>query len=149
MTSRLLSVSRESWSAGGGVAEELVVDDIGQASLGAAERLFIGVALGAFAEVVGAPGGMLTGLGDGHDVQGEVELAVAGAREPMTDDVAAGGFDPGDPALGGEAGSRREGPHSTDPPEDLGRQDGTAAEAVFPTAHRRCGHRADQRRSWR
>ena len=48
----------------------------------------------------------------------------------MTDDIPARGFDRGDSALRGEAGSRRETPHITDPPEDLGRQNGTDTEQV-------------------
>src|SRR5919205_3263506 len=52
----------------------------------------------------------------------------------MTDDVATGGFDRGDPAIGGEAGSRRETPYVADPTEDLGRQDGTDAEQAGEAA---------------
>ena len=130
MTSRLLSVSRGGLISRSGIAEELPIDDIGQAPLETAQGFFVGMTFGAFAEVVGASGGMLPRLGDRHDVQGEVELAITGARESMTDDVATGSLDRGDPALGGEAGGRREAPHLTDPPEDLGRQDGTDAEQV-------------------
>ena len=49
----------------------------------------------------------------------------------------------GDPARGGEAGSARETPHSTDPPEDLGSQDGTDAEQVRESAVRVLDRRSD------
>jgi hypothetical protein len=57
----------------------LAVDDISQTPLEAAESLFVGATFGTLTEVVRASGGMLTSLGDGHHVQGDVELAVTGA----------------------------------------------------------------------
>ena len=61
------------------ITEELTVDDVGQAPFEAVQGFLVGVAFGAFPEGVGTPSGMLTGLGDGHHVQGEVELAITGA----------------------------------------------------------------------
>ena len=48
----------------------------------------------------------------------------------MAHDVPAGNFDGCDPAVGGEAGGGGEPPYIPDPPEDLGRQDGTDAEVA-------------------
>jgi hypothetical protein len=61
------------------ITEVLTVDDVGQAPFEAAQGFLVGVAFGAFTEVVGTPSGMLTGLGDRHAVQGESELAITGA----------------------------------------------------------------------
>ena len=61
------------------ITEELTVDDVGQAPFEAAQGFRVGVAFGAFTEVVGTPGGMLTGWVTAHDVQGESELAITGA----------------------------------------------------------------------
>jgi hypothetical protein len=61
-----------------------------------------------FALVVGLAVGVAADLGDGHDVQGAVELAVAGAAEPVADHVAGGHLDRGDAGEGGEVCGGRE-----------------------------------------
>ena len=57
---------------------------------------------GAFALVVAAAGTVVADLGQGHDVQGVVELAVTGAGEPVAHDVAGGHLDRRHAAEGGE-----------------------------------------------
>jgi hypothetical protein len=74
---------------------------------------------GAFALVVATAGGIVADLGDGHDVQAGIELAVSGAGEPVAHDVAGGHLDQGGAGVGSK---RRRGAESTDvadPGEDL------------------------------
>ena len=71
---------------------------------------------------------MLTGLGARHDVEGVVQLAVAGAREPVPHDVAARDLDGGDAAVRGETGGGGEAADVADAAQDLGRHDRADAE---------------------
>jgi hypothetical protein len=59
------------------VGDQAAVGRSGQAALQSPERL-LGLALGALASVIGLPGGRVAELHDRHQVQGMVELAVAG-----------------------------------------------------------------------
>ena len=63
------------------VADKAAVDGVGQAPLETSQRFPVAFAGGSFAVVVGAAGGVMADLGDGHDVQAIVELAVPGAGE--------------------------------------------------------------------
>ena len=58
------------------VADKAAVDGVGQAPLETSQRFPVAFAGGSFAVVVGAAGGVMADLGDGHDVQAIVELAV-------------------------------------------------------------------------
>ena len=58
-------------------------------------------------------------MGKGHDVQAEVELAIAGAREPMADNISGGYVDRGGAGVGGERGRGAETIDRADPAEDL------------------------------
>jgi hypothetical protein len=49
----------------------------------AAEGFLLGLAFGLFARQVGLGGRVIAGAGDGDDMQGAVELAVAAAVEPV------------------------------------------------------------------
>jgi hypothetical protein len=60
----------------GRVADELSVDDVGEASFEAAQRFSVALASGAFSSVVGPSRGITGDLGDGHGVQTAVELSV-------------------------------------------------------------------------
>ena len=64
--------------------------------------LLDGFCRGAFALVVGPTASVVTGLGNGHDVQAMIELAIAGARQPVADDVTGGGLDRGGTGVGGK-----------------------------------------------
>ena len=79
----------------------MVVDDVGQAAFEAAAGFAGCLAFGDLAEVVLAAGSGVPGLGDGDDADGGVELAVAAAREPVADMVAAGGVDGGGAGVAG------------------------------------------------
>jgi hypothetical protein len=67
----------------GRVDEELAVDGVADASLQRAQRFFVAVALGAFAEVVVTSGGVVADLGDSGEMDRMVELAVAAVIEPV------------------------------------------------------------------
>ena len=58
---------------------------VGEAPFQTPHGFVVSFALGSFPQVVGPAGGVLADLGDGHDVQAEVELAIAGARKPPAD----------------------------------------------------------------
>jgi hypothetical protein len=67
-----------------------------------AQRFQGGLAFGEAASVVGAAGGVVADLGDGHDVQDPVDSPVPGAGEPVAFLVAGGGFDRGGAVPRGE-----------------------------------------------
>jgi hypothetical protein len=46
-----------------------------------------------FPQVVGPARGVLANVGDGHDMEAEVQLAIAGAGKSVTDHVAGGHLD--------------------------------------------------------
>ena len=68
---------------------QLPVDDVGQPPFEASHRFFVALALGSLPQVVGPTRGVLPDLGKGHDVEAEVELTVAGAGEPVADNISA------------------------------------------------------------
>ena len=70
------------------VGEEGAVDDVGEPPFDAAHGLASTLALGDLAAVVVLAGGGLANLGEGHDVQRRVELAVPDAGQPVSDDFA-------------------------------------------------------------
>jgi hypothetical protein len=75
------------------VVEQTPVDDIGQLPLERLQCLFVGFPLVQLALVVGLSIGCMADLGDRHDMQRPVGLAVAAAVEPMATHVAAGRLD--------------------------------------------------------
>jgi hypothetical protein len=58
-------------------------------------------------------------LGDGHDVEAEIELALASAGQPVADHLAGGHLDGGGAGVTGERGGRAEATDITDAAEDL------------------------------
>jgi len=56
----------------------------------------------AFALAIGLSGGVAADLGDRHDVQTEVELAVPGPGQSMAHDITRGHLDWGGAGVGGE-----------------------------------------------
>src|SRR5436190_1437011 len=66
-----------------GVADQLPVDDVADASFEGAQGFFGGVALGLFALVVEAPGGVVSDLGDGGGVESVVELTIPSGVETV------------------------------------------------------------------
>jgi hypothetical protein len=73
------------WIALGGLSREReqVVKAAREVLLEAAERSLFALALGFLARQVGLRGWVMAGAGDGDDVEGVVELAVAAAVEPV------------------------------------------------------------------
>jgi hypothetical protein len=76
---RHLSESSRRGQRGNRVVDPGPVDDIGQAALQTAHRLFMALPGCPFAPVVGPARAVVPDLGQGHGVQRVVELAVAGA----------------------------------------------------------------------
>ena len=66
-----------------GVGDESLVDDVADVPLQSAHCLFAGLALGLFACVVDAAGGLVADLGDGGHVDCVVELAVTARVETV------------------------------------------------------------------
>ena len=111
----------------GCVAAQLSVDDVGQPPFQASHRFFVALAFGSFPQVIGPSRGVLPDLGKGHDVEAEVELAVAGAGEPMPDNISGGHVDRGGAGVGGERRRGAESIDGADPAEDLARGQGADA----------------------
>jgi hypothetical protein len=82
--------SRARLAVGASVADKTAVDGVGELSFQASQCFPVALAGGAFALVVGTSGGVVGDLGDGHDVQAGVELAVSGAGEAVADYIAGG-----------------------------------------------------------
>ena len=104
---------------------QLPVNDVGEPPFEASHRFFVALALGSLPQVIGPTGGVLTNLGKGHDMQAEVELAVAGAGEPVADNISGGHVDRGGAGVGGERGGGAESIDGADAAEDLARRQGT------------------------
>ena len=100
------------------VVDELPVDGVGQSSFQAAQRAFLTFACGEFLGVVGTPAGVVTLVAQRDDVQGVVELAVAGPGQPVSFDLAGGHLDRGGAGVGREVMARREAAHIADLAED-------------------------------
>ena len=120
--------SRARRGVGVGIAHETAVDGIGQAPFETPQRFSTAFTGGAFALVVGPAAGVVAERGDGHDVQAMVELAIAGAGEPVADDIAGGGLDGGGAAVGGKRRGGAEPIDRADHSEDLAGQQ--SADAV-------------------
>src|SRR5687768_8668578 len=90
------------------IGEESPVDDGGQSSFQAAHGLAVIFACGAFVLVVGASKAPVAHLAQGDEVEGVVEPAVAGAGEPVPDDVSGGDLQGRRAAVGGEVVGGRE-----------------------------------------
>jgi hypothetical protein len=75
------------------VMDQPSIHQVGEAPFQTPHGFVVTFALGSFPEVVGPAGGVLADLGDGHYVQAEVELAIAGARKPVAHHVAGGRLD--------------------------------------------------------
>src|SRR5215207_3192992 len=103
-------------------------DDIADAPLEAPQRLLTRFALRDLLAVVGPAPSVRPGLADGDHVQGVVELAVPGQREPVAHHLPAGGLHRRRAGVGGEVGLGREPRHVADRPDDLRGQYGTYAE---------------------
>src|SRR3954449_10768975 len=91
MQSRPRWIQRRSWvssrtrfSVGGEVDLELTPDRVADAPLQGAQGFFLGLALGDFAEVVDASGGVVTNLGHRNEMHRVVEFAVPARVEPVT-----------------------------------------------------------------
>ena len=63
--------------------------------------------------------GIVADLGDGHDVEAEVELAIASAGKPVAHHLAGGHLGGGGAGVAGERGGRAEATNITDVAEDL------------------------------
>jgi hypothetical protein len=87
----------------------------------------------AFAPVIGSAGGVVAELGNGHDVQAMVELAIAGAGKPVADDVAGGRLDRSGAGVGGKRRSRAE------PIDTAGSRSGRQYLPKWHQRHRFCG----------
>ena len=81
-----------------------MVDASGEVAFEAADGFKPGFGLSGFAVQVGAGGGVAGGAGDGDDVDGAVELAVAAAVQPVAVGVAGAGGDRGGAGVTGKAG---------------------------------------------
>ena len=77
--------SRTRLAVGVSVADEAAVDGVGELSFQASQGFPVAFAGGAFALVAGTSGGVVGDLGDGHDVQAAVELAVPAAGQPVAE----------------------------------------------------------------
>ncbi len=84
------------------VGDQAPVDGVRQPALQAPQRFLDRLVLGQLAPVVGLPGAGTADLHDRHHVQGVVQLAVTGPRQPVADDLAAGGLQGGGAGVGGE-----------------------------------------------
>src|SRR5215204_6061830 len=110
------------------IRQEAPEDGIGDAPFEAAQRLLAGFALHDLLTVVGAAPSIRPGLTGGDHVQGVVELAVAGQREPMAHHLPARGLKRRRSGVRGEMGFGREALHVAYSPDDPGGQDGSYAE---------------------
>jgi hypothetical protein len=95
------------------IAQELVVDGVGEASFEAAQCFSVALAGGSFSSVVRSSGCVAGDLGDRHGVQTVVELAVSGAGQAVVSDIPGGGLDRGGAGVGGERGGRPESVHGS------------------------------------
>jgi hypothetical protein len=67
------------------IGDQMPMDDVGQVALECASSLLGSLGVGQFALVVGLAGARVADLADRDDVQGGVELAVAGPIEGVRD----------------------------------------------------------------
>jgi hypothetical protein len=83
------------------ICDQRLEHRVGDAPLEAPHSIPARLALPDFLVVVGSAARIATSLADGDHVQHLVEPAVSGERDPVPDDLAAGGFDGGNPGVGG------------------------------------------------
>jgi hypothetical protein len=81
------------------------VRDVGRAAFQAAHGFVVNFAFGSFPQVVGPAGGIVADLGDGHDVEAEIELAIASAAKPVAHYLAGGHLGGGGAGVTGERGA--------------------------------------------
>ena len=74
------------------VATKATINDIGETTFQTPKGLCFRMTLRLFALIVCTPERMRAHLGQGHDVQGSVELAIAEPRQAVAHDVSARGF---------------------------------------------------------
>jgi hypothetical protein len=96
------------------IGQQAPVDGIRQPALQAPQRFLGGLALGQLAPVVDLAGAGPADLDHGHHVQGVIQLAVPGPRQPVADDLAAGGLQRGSAGMSGEMMLAREPADVTD-----------------------------------
>jgi hypothetical protein len=77
---------------------------------------------GAFALAIRPARGVVAELGNGHDVQAVIELAIAGAGKPVADDISGGGLDRGSAGVGGKRRSGTGPINTADQSEDFAGQ---------------------------
>jgi len=75
------------------VVDQMPVDAVGQPPFQAAKGTLLAFAGGDLLRVVGAAAGVVAFVGQRDDVQGVVELAVPGPRQPVSFDLAGGHLD--------------------------------------------------------
>src|SRR5215204_4356743 len=110
------------------IRHEVPEDGVGDAPLEAPQRLLTGFALRDLLAVIDPSSSVRPSLAYGDHVQGVVELAVAGQREPVAHRLATGGLHRRRTGVGGEVRLGREAPHVPDRAYDPSGQYGTYAE---------------------
>src|SRR5215204_6692381 len=110
------------------IRHEVPEDGVGDAPLEAPQRLLTGFALRDLLAVIDPSSSVRPSLAYGDHVQGVVELAVAGQREPVAHRLATGGLHRRRTGVGGEVRLGREAPHVSDRAYDPSGQYGTYAE---------------------
>ena len=111
--------SRARRRSGARLALQVAVDGVRQPSFQTAQGFLMALPRRAFALVIGLSGGVAADLGDRHDVQTEVELAVPGPRKSMAHDITRGHLDRGGAGVGGERRRGGEPGDVPDPGQDL------------------------------
>jgi hypothetical protein len=101
------------------VVAELSVDDVGQPPFEASHRFLVALAVGSLPQVIGSARGVLPDLGEGHDVEAEVELTITCTRKPMADGISGGHINRSCTGVGGERGGGTETIDRADPAEYL------------------------------
>src|SRR5215217_1937360 len=109
------------------ICHEALEDGIGDAPLEAPQRFLTGFALCDLLAVVGPAPNVRPGLADGDHVQGVIEPAVSGQREPVTHHLAARDLHRRRAAVGGKVGLSREACRVADRAHDLCGQYGAHA----------------------
>ena len=84
------------------IGEQVTVDDVGELPFEAAAGFLGSLGFDQLALVVGLPWAGVADLADRDQVQGGIELAVAGPVQPMAANITAGGLDRGGAGVAGE-----------------------------------------------
>jgi hypothetical protein len=117
--SRPLVSSRARLIVGVRVAQKAAVNSVGELSFQAAQGFPVAFPGCAFALVMGPTGGVVADLGDGHDVQAGIELAVSCAGQPVAHDVTGGHLDRRGAGVGSKRRRGAKSADGADPDEDL------------------------------